>query len=144
MDTSFVLVVALFGSTASAPPPTASICSVTTGGAAKAVSWLRGDYGVLGLRNGQPYTGQLTLSGTEDSDSLEVTGTVDGLPRQGTAKYVRCGPDQVRQLEVSLGAGHVLYCVPHHDYDNLNRASCSRRLSDPNGDQELWFQRVAP
>jgi hypothetical protein len=140
MDASLVLVMALFGSA----PPTVSICTFATGDEAKTVTWLRGDYGVLGSRNGQPYTGQLTLSGTEDSDSLDVTGTVDGSPRQGTAKYVRCGPDRVRQLEIAWEPGQVLYCVPHHDYDNLNRASCSRRLSDPSGDQELWFQRVAP
>ena len=140
MDASLILVMALLGST----PPTTSICTVAAGDEAKTVTWLRGDYGVLGSRKGQPYTGQLTLSGAEDSDSLEVTGTVNGSPRQGTARYVRCGPDRVRQLEIAWEPGQVLYCVPHHDYDNLNRASCPRRLSDPNGDQELWFQRVAP
>ena len=108
------------------------------------VSWLRGDYGVLGSRRGQPYIGQLTLSGTEDSGSLDVIGMVDGSPRQGTARYVHCGPDRVRQLEIVLEPGRVLYCVPHHDYDNLNRASCSHTLSDPDGDKELWFQRLAP
>ena len=144
MDTSWVLVMALFGSASPAPPPTTPICTVAPGDEAKTVTWLRGDYGVLGSRSGQPYTGQLTLYGTEDSDSLDVTGTVDGSPRQGTARYVHCGPDRVRQLEIALASGQLLYCVPHHDYDNLNRVSCSRRLSDPNGDQELWFQRLAP
>lgn len=143
MDTSLILAMALLGSPPSVPSHPDSICSVTTGNEAKVITWLRGDYAVLGSRNGQPYTGQLTLSGAEDAESLEVTGTVDGSPRQGMARYVRCGPDQVMQLEVVLGPEQGLYCIPHNDYDNLNRASCSRSLSDPSGDQELWVQRVA-
>ena len=145
MDTSLVFIVALLSSTPPPPPPPSTpICTVTTGDEAKMVAWLRGDYGVLGSRDGQLYTGRVALSGTEDSESLDASGTVDGLPRRGTARYVRCGPDRVRQLEIAWGPGQVLYCVPHHDYDNLNRASCSHKLSDPNGDQELWFQRLAP
>ncbi len=145
MDTFLVLVMALLGSAPPAPPPpTSPICTAATGDVARTVTWLRGDYGVLGTRSGQPYTGQLTLSGTENSDSLDVTGTVDGSPRQGTARHVRCGPDRVRQLEIALVSGQVLYCVPHNDYDNFNRVSCSRSLSDPNGDHELWIQRHAP
>ena len=145
MDTSLVLVMALFGSALPAPPPpTSPFCTVVTGDDAKTVTWLRGDYGVLGTRGGQPYTGQLTLSSTENSDSLDVTGTVDGSPRQGTARYVHCGPDRVRQLEIALAPEQVLYCVPHNDYDNFNRVSCSHSLSDPNGDHELWVQRYAP
>ena len=144
MDTSLVLVMALLGSPLAAPPPPSSPCTAATGDVAKAVTWLRGDYGVLGSRSGQPYTGQLTLSGTEDADSLDVTGTVDGSPRQGTARHVHCGPDRVRQLEIALASGQLLYCVPHNDYDNFNRVSCSRSLSYPNGDHELWVQRYAP
>ena len=144
MDTSLVLVAALLGSAQVAPPPVTSICDVATGKEAKAVVYFRGDYGVLGTHTSRPYTGRITLSGSEDSEALEVAGTVNGKPRQGIARYVRCGPDRVRQLEITFGPGHKLYCVPHLDYDNLNRASCTRRLSDPNGDQELWYQRLAP
>lgn len=108
------------------------------------VTWLRGNYGVVGSRGRESYTGKLTLSGSENSESLDISGIVDGTSRQGTARYVRCGPDRVRQLEIISGAEHMFYCVPHVNYDNLNRASCSRRLSDPNGDHELWFQRLAP
>src|SRR6185436_11199624 len=134
MDTSLLLLVAVLGSAPPPPPPPSnSVCTVTTGSEARTAAWLRGNYGVLGSRNGQPYTGKLTLSGTEDSESLYVSGTVDGSTRQGTARYVRCGPDRVRQLEIMVGSKHLLYCVPHVDYDNLNRASCTRRLSDPNG-----------
>jgi hypothetical protein len=145
MDTSLIFVVALLGGEAPPPPPpTASICTSAIGDEARTVAYFRGDYGVLGVRAGHPYTGRLTLSGAESSEALEVSGLVDGKPRQGTAKYVRCGPDRVRQLEITLGPEHKLYCVPHLDYDNLSRASCTRSLSDPNGDQELWFQRFAP
>ncbi len=145
MDTYLVLVMALLGSQPAAPPPpTSPICTAAAGDVAKAVTWLRGDYGVLGSRSGQPYTGQLTLSGTEDADSLDVAGTVNGSLRQGAARHVHCGPDRVKQLEVALASGQVLYCVLHNDYDNFNRMSCSRSLSDPNGDHELWVQRYAP
>ena len=145
MDTSLVLAMSLFASAPiPPPPPTTPACTVATGDEAKMVTWLRGEYGVLGSRGGKPYTGRLTLSGTEASASLEVNGTVDGSPRQGTARFVRCGPDRVQQLEIAWAPGRVLYCVPHHDYDNLNRASCSQKLSDPDGDQELWYQRLTP
>jgi len=144
MATSLVLVAVLLGGTPPPSPPAASICTTTTGIGAKTVAYLRGDYGVVGLRAGQPYTGRLTLSGTESSETLDVSGAVAGLPRQGSARYVNCGPDRVRQLEVKFGTEQVLYCVPHHDYDNISRASCTHSLSDPDGDQELWFQRFAP
>ena len=143
MDTFLVLVMALVGNVLP-QIPTGPICTVEAGDEAKAVAWLRGDYGLLGSRSGKPYTGQVSLSGTEDSESLSLTGSFGGTPRQGTARYVRCGPDRVRQLEVTLASGPVLYCVPHNDYDNFNRVSCSHSLSDPNGDHELWVQRLAP
>lgn len=44
MNASLVLVIALLGSTAA----TASICTDAAGDEAKTVTWLRGDYGVLG------------------------------------------------------------------------------------------------
>lgn len=144
MDISLAVLMALSSGTLPSASPSAAICAAATGDDARIVAWLRGDYGVLGSRSGQPYTGQLTLSGDEDSEVLGVSGIVHGLPRKGAARYVRCGPDQVRQLQISFEPGQMLYCVPHHDYDNLNRASCTRSLSDPDGDQELWFQRRAP
>ena len=144
MNTFLILVAALFGNLPPPPPPTAPPCTPATGDDAKTVSWLRGDYRVLGSRSDQPYIGQVTLSGTEGSGSVNVSGTVDGSPRQGTARYVRCGPDRVKQLEITLAPGSVLYCVWHVDYDNSNRVSCSHSLSDPNGDHELWVERNAP
>lgn len=144
MTISLLLAVVLLGGMPPPSSPAASICTSTTGVGAKTVAYLRGSYGVVGLRAGQPYTGRLTLSGVESSETLDVSGAVAGLPRNGSARYVDCGPDRVRQLEVNFGAEQVLYCVPHHDYDNLSRASCAPSLSDPDGDQELWFQRFVP
>lgn len=145
MAKSLVLAVALLATAPPPPPPAASpLCIPANGDEAKTVGWLRGAYGVLGSRSGPPYTGQLTLSGTEASESLDVAGTVDGSPRQGVARYVHCGPDRVRQLKIALVSGQVFFCVPHIDYDNFNRLSCSRSLSDPNGDHELWIQRYVP
>jgi hypothetical protein len=147
MAASLLLVAVLSGSTPAPPPPpppTLQICSPVVGDEAKTVAYLRGTYGVLALHAGQPLEGTLVLAGSEDSEFLTVSGEVAGSARQGSARYVRCGPDRVRQLQVTLGSGQLLYCVPHADYDNLNRVSCSRHLSDPNGDQELWFERFAP
>ena len=141
-----LLLAALVSGAAPPPPPPASgpICSPVVGDEAKAVAYLRGTYGVVALHGGRPQAGTLVLGGSEDSELLAVSGQVAGSPREGSARYVRCGPDRVRQLQVTLGSARLLYCVPHTDYDNLSRVSCSRQLSDPNGDQELWFQRFAP
>lgn len=123
-----------------APP----VCAPAIGDDARSISQVRGAYRVLGLRGEQPYSGELTLSGAEGSESVEVLGTVDGSPRQGTARYVLCGPDRVNQLELALAPGQALYCVRHNDYDNFNRLSCTKTLSDPNGDHELWIERYTP
>lgn len=145
MGTSLILIFTLLASVSSVPSAlTHPFCTQATGDMGKSVAWIRGNYGVLGSRGDQLYTGQLTLSGDEDSGSLRVLGTVNGSPRQGTARYIQCGPDRVKQLEIALEPDHTLYCALHTDYDNFHRMSCSRSLSDPNGDHELWVERYAP
>ncbi|WP_440224822.1 hypothetical protein ACQQ2N_06180 [Dokdonella sp. MW10] len=140
MEMTLVLVMALSAGTPPVVSP-ASICVDATGNDAKMVTWLRGDYRVIGSRGGRPYVGEITMSGAEDAESLDLTGTVDGSPRKGSVRHVRCGLDHVRQLAVTLATGEALYCVPHYDYDNANRASCSSGLGSQGGDLELWAQR---
>src|SRR5688500_14384581 len=118
MNTLLIVVVALFGNSLPPSPPIAPLCTRASGDEARAISRFRGAYRVLGSRSEQPYVGQVTLSGADDSVALNVTGTVDGLPRHGTARHVRCGPDRVKQLEITLRTGATLYCVLHNDYDN--------------------------
>lgn len=129
------------------PPPATGICKPVTGSDANTVEHLRGQYRVLGLRGKQPFAGSLVLDGRDGAGQITVSGLRDGKPTQGSARYVVCGPDGVRQLQVTLkanGATHTLFCEPHNDYDNYNRLSCSRRLSDPNGDMELWQETLTP
>ena len=149
--TLMATIVMLLGATQTSPPPppplATSICLPVTGSEANAVEYLRGQYRVLGMRGKQPFTGTLVLGGHEDAGQVTVTGLRDGQPTRGSARYVVCGADGVRQLEVTLKAErktHTLFCVAHNDYDNFNRLSCSSRLSDPNGDMELWQQKYAP
>lgn len=145
MDSASFLLAALLVTAHPAPPSSPSpVCIHASAAPAMTIAGLRGDYRVVGSNNDRPYSGQLVLSGAEDSDSLRIAGEVDGSIRQGTALYVYCGPDRVRQLKIELTSGQVLYCVPHNDYDNFNRLSCSASLSDPNGDHELWVQQHRP
>lgn len=138
-------IVMLLGATQPSPPPppVTSICLPVTGSEANTMEYLRGQYRVLGLRGKQPFTGTLVLAGHEGGGQITVSGLRDGKPTQGSARYVTCGADGVRQLEVTLkaeGTTRTLFCVAHNDYDNYNRLSCSHRLSDPDGDMELWQQ----
>lgn len=147
-----LLVTALFPVLLSAqptPPPAAvaSLCRSVTDNDAHTVQSLRGQYRVIGTRANQPFTGTLVVDGREGAGQVTISGLRNGKPTQGSARYVVCGADDVRQLEVTLkanGATHTLFCVPHNDFDNFNRLSCSSRLSDPNGDLELWQEKYVP
>jgi len=72
-----------------------------------------------------------------------VAGESAGRNFQGSVRYMNCGPDKVRQLEVTIDA-NVMYCVPHRDYSNLSRVTCSRGLTGSDGDMEIWYQYVTP
>jgi hypothetical protein len=122
------------------------LCTPITGIDAKTVAYLVGEYRVLGYHHntGLPYTGLLSLSGDEDAEVLTVSGETAGGKFQGSARYMRCGPDDVRQLEVTIDTdANVMYCVPHRDYSNLSRVTCSRWLSESDGDIEVWYQYFA-
>ena len=125
----------------------ALMCTPSTGIDAKIVAYLLGDYRVLGYhRNtGLTYTGLLSLSGKEDAEVLIVSGETAGDKFQGIVHYVKCGPDNVRQLEVAIDAdANPMYCGPHRDYSNLSRVTSSCGLSESDGDMEVWYQYVAP
>jgi len=129
------------------PSPAASFCTPVTGDMANLVEILRGKYRVLGMRASTTFTGELDVDGAEGTGQVTISGRRDGKAVRGTARYVHCGPDRVRRLEVVLqakGATQGLFCVPHSDYDNFTRMSCSSSLSDPNGDMELWQQKIVP
>jgi hypothetical protein len=123
------------------------MCTPSTGVDAKIVTYLVGEYRVLSYnqRTGHTYTGFLSLSGEENAEVLIVSGESAEDKYQGTARYVKCGPDNVRQLKVIIGTdANVMYCVSNRDYSNLSRVTCSRGLSESNGDMEVWYQYVAP
>lgn len=142
METPILLLAMILGK--ALPPPPTPVCIAATGESAEAVELLRGEYRVMASINGRLVAGEATLSGADGSTSLVLAGDIDGSPRRGTARYVQCGPDRTTQLEIALASGQTLYCVPHSDYDNLNRASCSPSLSDPGGDHELWVEKHTP
>lgn len=140
---------ALSGHIPPPPPPVGtSPCTSFVGDQAKTVIWLRGTYRVLGYRAASQttYAGKLVATGGEGSAVLSLARSTAEAQSTGSARLVHCGPDAVTQLEVKFGSGReqeTLYCVPHNDYDNMDRLSCARSLSDPAGDIEVWYRQAA-
>ena len=142
--TTFLLLMSIVANASPPPPPPLprAFCDAATGDDARSVTHLRARYGVIGTNGSGVYSGELTLSGSEDAEFLDVSGEVAGERRDGTARIIRCGADRIRQLEVTWKSGAVLFCVPHGTFDNARKASCSRDLGGRGEHQELWFERL--
>jgi hypothetical protein len=125
-----------------------AFCTASVGKEARTVEWLQGDYRIVGLtpKDRVPYSGPMKIVASTATE-IRLEARIGASVRRATAGYVRCGPDRVKQLYVTVdGSGTLqqLYCAMHNDYDNLHRATCSAQASDGDGDKglEAWFQIV--
>lgn len=125
-----------------------AFCTASAGKEARTVEWLQGDYRIVGLspKNRVPYSGTMKVVASTLTE-VRLETRIGSSVRHATARYVRCGPDRVKQLYVTVvspGTPRQLYCAVHNDYDNLHRATCSGQASDGDGDKglEAWFEIV--
>lgn len=137
------------------PPPLPTVarsrlygfCAPSEGNEARAVERLQGDYRIVGLspKAREPYSGTMKVVASTATE-IRLEARIGTKTRNATARYVRCG-EGVKQLFVTVdrpGVPQQLYCVVHHDYDNLHRATCSGQASDGDGDNglEAWFEII--
>lgn len=129
------------------PLETRTFCTASIGNEAKTVDNLRGDYRIVGLspKDRAPYSGTMKIVASTTTE-VRLEARIGTKTRNATARYLRCG-EGVKQLFVTVdrpGTPQQLYCVVHHDYDNLHRATCSGQASDGDGDKglEAWFEIV--
>ena len=89
MAISVVVVLGLLAG--SPPPPPLAIGPACAPLKDSNVASLRGQYRVIGVRGGTPYTGTLALSGSDGASEVTLSGHVDGSAISGTARKVLCG-----------------------------------------------------